>query len=66
MVALDKRGAFQQILRRVATQAKLGEYGQPGAALLRLRRQDQNASRIPCKIADSGIELSESYLHALV
>src|ERR1700676_849457 len=34
------------------------------AALLGLLRQSQNASRIPCKIADRGIELREGYFHA--
>jgi hypothetical protein len=29
-----------------------------------LRRKAQDTSRISCKIADGGIELSESYLHA--
>ena len=38
VVSFNKRGAFQQILGRVSAQAKLGKYGQRGAALLCLRR----------------------------
>jgi len=29
-----------------------------------LFRQTQNASRIPCKIANRGVELREGYFHA--
>jgi hypothetical protein len=64
MVALDEGRTFKKILRKVTANAKLGKYGQPGASLLGLRRKAQDASRISCKVAYRGIELSESYFHA--
>src|SRR6266481_4370135 len=64
MVSLDEGGAFEKVLRKVAAQTKLGEYSEIGAALLGLRRQAQDASRVPCKVANCWIELSERYLHA--
>ena len=64
LVAIDECRPFQEVLRKIPAQAKFGKYGKVGAALFGLRCQAQNARRIPRKIADGGIELSESDSHA--
>src|SRR6266487_1768738 len=64
MVSLDEGGAFEKVLRKIAAQTEFGEYCEIGAALLGLRRQAQDASRVSCKVANCWIELSERYLHA--
>jgi len=61
VVAFDESGALQKILRQIAAGAKLGKYGEFGAAWLGLRRKAQNASRISCEVADGRIELRERY-----
>ena len=64
MISLDEGGPLEKVLRKITANAEFGKYGQLGASLLGLRRKAQDASRISCKIADGGIELSESYFHA--
>jgi hypothetical protein len=64
MIAIDKTGAFEKILWKISVEAKPEKDCQVGAALLRLRCQDQDASRITSKIADGRIELRERYLRA--
>jgi hypothetical protein len=40
MIAIDKGRPFQEILRKVATQAKFGENGEVGPSLPGFLRQD--------------------------
>jgi hypothetical protein len=64
MISLDEGGPLEKVLRKITADTKFRKYCQLGASLLGLRRKAQDASRISCKIADGGIELSESYFHA--
>ncbi len=63
-VPLDKRRPLQQVLRRIPAQTQLRKHRQLRAARLRLRRQTQYRSCISGEIANGGIKLRESYLHA--
>ena len=56
MIAIDKSGAFEKILRKMSAEAKLGKNCQVGTALLCLCCQNQDASRITSKIADGRID----------
>jgi len=63
-VPVEKSGTFQQVQGRIAAEAKLGENSEIRSSLLGLLRQAQDASGIPCEIANGGIELRERYFHA--
>jgi len=60
-VPVEKGRTFQQVLRRITAKAKLGENSKVCSSLLGLPRQAQDASGIPCEIANGGIELRERY-----
>src|SRR5256885_13796470 len=64
LVSIDKSRPFQQILRRVSTEAELRKYRQIRTPLLRRFRKREDASGVSCKVADGGIKLRESYFHA--
>ena len=63
-IALDEGGAFEEIEREIAADAEFGEDGKFSAAALGLFRKVENAGGVAFKVADSGIELSEGYLHS--
>ena len=62
-IARDEGGALDQVLRRIAAEAKLGKDGEVGAARLRLARHFEDARRIAFEIADGGIELGQGDFH---
>ena len=63
-VAVQKCRPFQEILRWITAEAKLGKNGKVRPSLFGLFRQAQDASGIPCEVANGGIELRERYFHA--
>src|SRR5258705_182446 len=52
------------VVPNVAADAEFGEDGKFSAAALGLFREVENAGGVAFKVADSGIELSEGYLHS--
>jgi len=63
VIAPNKGGALNQVLRRVATNAEFGKDGNIGASRVGVARQFKDARRIPLEIADRRIELRQGYLH---
>jgi hypothetical protein len=63
-IALDEGRALKEVEGKIAADAELGEDGEFGAAALGLFREVENARGVAFKVADSGIELSEGYLHS--
>ena len=63
-IALDESRAFEEIEREIAADAEFGEDGKFSAAALGLFREVENAGGVAFKVADSGIKLSEGYLHS--
>jgi hypothetical protein len=66
VIAVDEGGAFEQILREIAAQAKFRKNREVRAALMGGSCQAQNASGISCKITYGGIKLRERYFHARI
>jgi len=64
VIPVDEGRALEKVQWKVSAQAEFRKDHKPCSALICLRRKTQYARRIPCKIADSGIELSEGYFHA--
>jgi len=60
---LDKRSAFHQIARRVATNGKLRKKNQPSAGSLSIAGKADDFSGISRKISDRGIDLAERDFH---
>ena len=63
-IALDEGRALEEIEGQIAADAEFGEDGKFSAAALGLFREVENAGGVAFKVADSGIELSEGYLHS--
>jgi hypothetical protein len=64
VVTFDEGGAFQEVLREIPAKAEFRKNSEVGATLFGLRREAQDASCIPCKVANGRIELRERYFHA--
>jgi hypothetical protein len=63
-IALDESGALEQVEREIAADAEFGEDGEFRAAALGLVREVENAGGVAFKVANSWVELGESYLHS--
>jgi len=63
LIALEEFGTLDEILRRIAAEAKFGENDKAGAARFCRRGHFQHARGIAGEIADGGIELGEGYFH---
>lgn len=63
-IVLDKRGALNQIARRVSTDGKFGEQNQSRASGLGATGEINNFGRVAGEISDGRIDLAESNLHS--
>src|SRR5690606_32212727 len=60
---LDERGLVEEVLRRVADEAELGEDGERGARAGRAPGVVEDALGVPGEVADGGVDLAEGDLH---
>ena len=63
-IALDERGALEEVEGKVTADAEFGKDGEFGVATLGLFREVENAGGVAFKVADSWVELGEGYLHS--